>query len=410
MEPRAQPHVAAHAPADPHPRGRGGPAPRLPAHPARDHRQPARGAGGGPRHAHGAHPAAHHRADLPWLDRYEAEPVGYLVAAFLWGALIAVVGAFFLNSLGLALLVESHWSDPFETGAVYLAPITEETLKGLGIFLIYLLRRHEFDGIIDGIVYAGMIGAGFAFSENILYLGQAYTEMGNEGLTATFIVRGLMGPFGHPLFTSLIGIGIGIAVTTRSRGVKALAIVGGWVCAVLLHGAWNLAAIAGIEGFLTAYITFQVPLFAFIGFLVWLRRREGRLIGQYLSAYADAGWLTHAEVGMLSHVSTRRAARAWARSVVASRRNGPWTRSKTARATWRCCARGSSAALPSAMRRNAKWFCCRRSRRTGKTSSGHRCSDAGDSLGRQSWRAHPIAPPAGLEPATKRLEGSCSIR
>lgn len=249
-----------------------------------------------------------------WLDRYEAEPVPYLVAAFLWGALIAVVGAFFLNSLGLALLVESHWSDPFETGAVYLAPITEETLKGLGIFLIYLLRRHEFDGIIDGIVYAGMIGAGFAFSENILYLGQAYTEMGNEGLTATFIVRGLMGPFGHPLFTSLIGIGIGIAVTTRSRGIKALAILGGWVCAVLLHGAWNLAAIAGIEGFLTAYMTFQVPLFlAFIGFLVWLRRREGRLIGQYLSAYADAGWLTHAEVGMLSHVSARRAARAWAR-------------------------------------------------------------------------------------------------
>ena len=249
-----------------------------------------------------------------WLDRYEAEPVGYLVAAFLWGALIAVVGAFFLNSLGLALLVQSHWTDPFETGAVYLAPITEETLKGLGIFLIYLLRRHEFDGIIDGIVYAGMIGAGFAFSENILYLGQAYTEMGNEGLTATFIVRGLMGPFGHPLFTSLIGIGIGIAVSTRSSGVKALAIVGGWVCAVLLHGAWNLAAIAGLEGFLSAYVTYQVPLFlAFIGFLVWLRRREGRLIGQYLSAYADAGWLTHAEVGMLSHLSTRRAARAWAR-------------------------------------------------------------------------------------------------
>jgi RsiW-degrading membrane proteinase PrsW (M82 family) len=249
-----------------------------------------------------------------WLDRYEAEPVGYLVAAFLWGSLIAVVGAFFLNSLGLALLVESHWTDPFETGAVYLAPITEETLKGLGIFLIYLLRRHEFDGIIDGIVYAGLIGAGFAFSENILYLGQAYTEMGNEGLTATFIVRGLMGPFGHSLFTSLIGIGIGIAVSTRSRGIKALAILGGWVCAVLLHGAWNLAAIAGIEGFLTAYMTFQVPLFlAFIGFLVWLRRREGRLIGQYLSAYADAGWLTHAEVAMLSHLGTRRAARTWAK-------------------------------------------------------------------------------------------------
>ncbi|MDC5696606.1 PrsW family intramembrane metalloprotease [Intrasporangium calvum] len=249
-----------------------------------------------------------------WLDRYEAEPVRYLVAAFLWGALIAVVGAFFLNTLGLALLVEAHWVDPFATGAVYLAPVTEETLKGLGIFLIYLLRRHEFDGIIDGIVYAGLIGAGFAFSENILYLGQAYTEMGNEGLTATFIVRGLMGPFGHPLFTSLIGIGIGIAVSTRSSTARTLATLGGWACAVLLHGGWNLSAIAGIEGFLSAYITYQVPLFlGFIGFLVWLRRREGRLIGQYLSAYADAGWLTHSEVGMLSHLGTRRAARAWAR-------------------------------------------------------------------------------------------------
>ncbi|MDV3220837.1 PrsW family intramembrane metalloprotease [Intrasporangium sp.] len=249
-----------------------------------------------------------------WLDRYEAEPNRYLVAAFLWGALIAVVGAFWLNTLGLALLVDSQWSDPFETGAVYLAPVTEETLKGLGIFLVYLFRRHEFDGIIDGIVYAGLIGAGFAFSENILYLGQAYTEMGNEGLTATFIVRGLMGPFGHPLFTSLIGIGIGIAVSTRRPAARVLAILGGWVSAVLLHAAWNLAAIAGVEGFLSAYITYQVPLFlAFIGFLVWLRRREGRLIGQYLSAYADAGWLTHAEVSMLSHVTSRRAARTWAK-------------------------------------------------------------------------------------------------
>ena len=216
-----------------------------------------------------------------WLDRYEAEPVGYLVAAFLWGALIAVVGAFFLNSLGLALLVESHWSDLFETGAVYLAPITEETLKGLGIFLIYLLRRHEFDGIIDGIVYAGMIGAGFAFSENILYLGQAYTEMGNEGLTATFIVRGLMGlrPPSSPRSSasaSALPSRPGAVVSRRSPSS-----VDG--CAVLLHGAWNLAAIAGIEGFLSAYITYQVPIFlAFIGFLVWLRRREGRLIGQYL--------------------------------------------------------------------------------------------------------------------------------
>lgn len=250
-----------------------------------------------------------------WLDRFEAEPLRYLMFAFLWGALVAVVGAFWLNTLGLHVLVDAHWADPLSTGAVYLAPLTEETFKGLGILFIYLFRRREFDGIIDGIVYAGIIGAGFAFSENILYLGKAFTELGSEGLTATFVVRCLMGPFGHPLFTSLIGVGIGIAVSTRNPGTRVLSILVGWVCAMLLHGIWNLSAVAGIEGFLSAYITYQVPLFlAFVGFLVWLRRREGRLIGQYLSPYADAGWLTHAEVAMLSHLRTRSAARSWART------------------------------------------------------------------------------------------------
>lgn len=251
---------------------------------------------------------------LLWLDRYEAEPARYLVFAFLWGALVAIVGAFFLNTYGLQLLVESRWTDPFETGAVYLAPFTEETLKGLGILLIYLLRRREFDGIIDGIVYGGIIGAGFAFSENILYLGRAYALYGDEGLTGTFVVRGIMGPFGHPLFTALTGIGIGIAVSSRRPVVRVLAVLGGWICAMLLHSLWNFSTLAGIDGFIEAYLTYQVPLFlAFIGFLVWLRRREGRLIGQYLSPYADAGWLTHGEVAMLSSLAQRRAARAWAR-------------------------------------------------------------------------------------------------
>ncbi|CAN7446404.1 PrsW family intramembrane metalloprotease [Terrabacter sp. LjRoot27] len=249
-----------------------------------------------------------------WLDRYEAEPARYIVFAFLWGALVAVVGAFFLNTFGLKMLVEARWTDPLETGAVYLAPVTEETLKGLGILLIYLVRRREFDGIIDGIVYGGLIGAGFAFSENILYLGQAYNEYGGEGLTSTFLVRGLMGPFGHPLFTSLTGIGIGIAVSARRPAVRVVAILAGWVLAMLLHGLWNLSALAGMDGFFAAYVTYQVPLFlAFVGFLFWLRRREGRLIGRYLSPYADAGWLTHAEVMMLSNLRLRRAARAWAR-------------------------------------------------------------------------------------------------
>ncbi|HEU5143570.1 MAG TPA: PrsW family intramembrane metalloprotease [Dermatophilaceae bacterium] len=250
-----------------------------------------------------------------WVDRFEAEPPRYLAFAFLWGALVSVVVAYVLNTAALLVLLRADWVDPMETGAVYLAPITEETLKGLGILLVFLARRREFDGIVDGVVYAGLIGAGFAFSENIMYLGSAYTEYGSEGLTATFIVRGLMGPFAHSLFTACIGVGIGVAVTSRSQGVRTAAVLIGWACAMVLHGIWNFSALAGQQGFFAAYLSFQVPLFlAFLGFLIWLRRREGRLIGQYLSAYADAGWLTYAEVWMLSHLSARRDARGWARS------------------------------------------------------------------------------------------------
>ncbi|HET8595064.1 MAG TPA: PrsW family intramembrane metalloprotease [Intrasporangium sp.] len=257
-----------------------------------------------------------------WLDRWEAEPVRLQVSAFVWGAVVAVVGAYFLNTLSILVLARADWTDPIATGAVYVAPVVEETLKGLGVVLIYVFRKREFDGIIDGVVYAGLIGAGFAFTENILYLGQAFTAGGPEALSATFIVRGLMGPFGHPLFTACTGIGLGIAVSSRHPGGRVVAIVVGWLCAILLHGIWNLSALAGNNGFFAAYASFQMPLFlAFVGFIVWLRHREGRLIGRYLSPYADAGWLTYGEVTMLSHLRGRKEARRWAR-----RHGGPVAR------------------------------------------------------------------------------------
>lgn len=250
-----------------------------------------------------------------WLDRFEAEPTRLLLFAFGWGALVAAAAAYWLNTASLHWILASGWADPLETGARFVAPVVEESLKGLGILVIFLWRRREFDGIVDGLVYAGLIGAGFAFTENVLYLGRAYTEYGAEGMQATFIVRCLMAPFGHPLFTSFIGIGLGIAVATRSALVRVGAVALGLACAVLLHSMWNSSAVAGGMGFFGAYLTVQVPLFlAFLAFLVWMRRREGRLIGQYLSPYADAGWLTHSEVAMLAHLGTRRAARAWARS------------------------------------------------------------------------------------------------
>ncbi|WP_245613792.1 PrsW family intramembrane metalloprotease [Knoellia sinensis] len=251
-----------------------------------------------------------------WLDRFEAEPTRYLLFAFLWGAIIAVLIAMTLNTAGQLVLWGSiPPEDSLALTAVFVAPVVEEAAKGLVIFLIWRFAKREFDGITDGMVYAGVTAAGFAFTENIQYLAIAWVEHGQEGLTATFIGRCLLSPFAHPMFTICIGIGIGIAATSRLGIVKWLAPLGGYVIAVIAHAIWNLAAVSGGEGLIAVYLLVQVPLFvAFLGFVVWVRRREGRLIGQFLNAYADAGWLSSGEVAMLESMPRRREARQWARA------------------------------------------------------------------------------------------------
>ncbi len=247
------------------------------------------------------------------IDRLEAEPRRYLLFAFLFGALCASVGSLFLNTSMDVLFARSGVKDPDTWAAILSAPPVEEGLKGAAILLILLLRRKEFDGIIDGVVYAGLAGAGFAFSENILYLGRAYSDYGTRGLTSVFILRCVMAPFAHPLFTACTGIGLGLAASVaRTRTARIGFGLGGYACAVLLHGIWNLSASAGT--YMRVYVLFQVPVFiGFIVLLVMLRRRETRLVRQHLSQYADAGWLTHPEVGMLASTAARRAARTWAK-------------------------------------------------------------------------------------------------
>ena len=90
----------------------------------------------------------------------------------------------------------------------------------------------------------------------------------------------------------------------------------GWVVAVALHALWNLGAVAGLRGFLSAYIAIQVPIFVLaVTFALWARRREGRLIAEQLAVYASTGWLTPGELGMLASASERRRALRWARTV-----------------------------------------------------------------------------------------------
>jgi RsiW-degrading membrane proteinase PrsW (M82 family) len=251
-----------------------------------------------------------------WLDRFESEPTRYLVVAFLWGALVATLVAALFNTGAIAVLeVASDPDAALTTAAVVVAPVVEEALKGVFVLLVWWFLRREFDGVTDGMVYAGVTAAGFAFTENIQYLAQAWAEGGGEALTATFVARCLLSPFAHPMFTVLTGVGVGIAATSRTWLPRVVAPVAGYALAVLAHSLWNLAAVTGGAGLPTVYLLVEVPVFlAFVAFVVWARRREGHLIGRFLRPYADAGWLSPEEVAMLSSMPRRREARVWARA------------------------------------------------------------------------------------------------
>ncbi len=248
-----------------------------------------------------------------WLDRYEPEPPPLLLAAFAWGALVATAVALVLQVVDGYLLDRTQlWS------ATVVAPVTEEAAKGLFVLLLLWWRRDEIDGVLDGLVYAGLVGIGFAFTENILYFAGAYTggeAWGPGGFGAVFVLRAVVSPFAHPLFTSAVGIGVGVAVGSRRRWVRVAAPVAGYAVAVGMHAAWNASAFFdGGSVFFLTYLVAMVPAFLLlVGFAVWARSREGRTLAVALDDLVRLGLVTRAEQPWLVRLPARRTARTYAR-------------------------------------------------------------------------------------------------
>ena len=243
-----------------------------------------------------------------WLDRYEPEPASYRLAALGWGAVAAVVLSFIAEQLLFGL----PGTTEFLAGAVG-APIVEELAKGLFLVAIVIFRRSEINGLLDGIIYGELVGIGFAFVEDIVYYLQSL-QAGQLGIT--FFLRGIMGPFAHPLFTAATGIGIGIAVSTRRRGVRVLAPILGFLAAILMHAIWNGSALWGANGFLFAYGAIMLPLLVVVlALAIWARSREGKMLTAALQQVAQMGFIRPEEVRWIARLSDRMSARAYAKRI-----------------------------------------------------------------------------------------------
>ena len=253
-----------------------------------------------------------------WVDRWEPEPAKILLLAFAWGALGATICSLAFNSRAQAIgdLIRQGFGADF--AAVIGAPVAEEAAKAAFLVVLFLRRRNEFDGVVDGIVYAGVTAAGFAFTENIWYFARVFNEGGfgtaSSGIVGLFILRGVLAPFAHPLFTSLTGIGIGIAALSGSKAVRIVAPLVGYLCAAGLHSLWNFSTTVG-DGttFINLYFLIMVPIFVgMVVLVVWQRRREQRIVAGQLPEMAANRWIAASEVALLASLPGRKN---WRRAV-----------------------------------------------------------------------------------------------
>ncbi|WP_193047552.1 PrsW family intramembrane metalloprotease [Mycolicibacterium baixiangningiae] len=244
-----------------------------------------------------------------WLDRWEPEPPRLLVFAFLWGTSAAVV-----ISAVLQLFLEA-WLNPADGTGVGIspvtlvlgAPLTEEAAKGL--FLLIMMtgaRRNEMNSLTDCLVYAGLVGAGFAWLEDILYIANG-ESLADSLLTAA--LRLIMAPFAHSLFTTVFALGVWFALHRREAVARAGFILLGYAGAVLLHAMWNGSSLLGVGAYFGLYVFWMMPIFGLAILLaVKSRRREQQIVAAKLPGMVSAGVVTPGEAMWLGSLGTRKQA------------------------------------------------------------------------------------------------------
>jgi RsiW-degrading membrane proteinase PrsW (M82 family) len=252
-----------------------------------------------------------------WMDRLEPEPRANLAFAFGWGAGIAALTALIINTADLEYVTMPALgaSTGEYVAATFGAPVVEETLKGMVVIGLMLRRRAEFDGPTDGVIYAAMVGLGFAMIENVGYYINALVTPERGGIALlgyTFVLRGLVSPLLHPIFTSMTGLGAAYSASRRGGAPWAVAL--GLLAAMILHGTWNGLSLYGTAGLVAGYLIMSAVLMGLITVLVSDRRRLIRLIRRYLPGYERTGLVTADDIAMLSSLRARGRARSWARA------------------------------------------------------------------------------------------------
>jgi RsiW-degrading membrane proteinase PrsW (M82 family) len=248
---------------------------------------------------------------LRWLDQYEREPRAMVIGAFLWGLLVVPLFAGLGNDAWGVVITKVFGGEfSYDWSAAMTAPVVEEIYKYLGIVVLYLIARLEFDDLLDGFVYGALIGLGFAVSEDIFYfIFQFGGDIASviEGFYLRVIASGL---YGHVTFTGISCIGLAYFVTRRGeqpllrRVLVAAALL---QTAMAAHFVWNspfLGTLPIIEYGLVKGLPFLIGLIVLV---ILARRREHATLGSLLEPEIGIAGLTQVEVDLLGNRHARHA-------------------------------------------------------------------------------------------------------
>jgi RsiW-degrading membrane proteinase PrsW (M82 family) len=255
------------------------------------------------------------------IDRFEREPWFLRLGAFFWGALISIPATVFIEQyiqdrrLSILGLHPSIVASAFFYGAN--AGITEETTKGLGLLLLFLVLRDEFDNVTDGIVYGALIGAGFAMVENF-----SYFATNPQSVVLLVIERVVLSWLVHSTFTACFGAALGSIRHSSVRWQQILVPFAGYLAAVGLHSLFDFvnlfinmqviayhtsarvvtfSLLAVAANYILPFIVQMVLLYCLIKSL----SHESEIIREFLVEEVSTGVVTVDEYVLLQHTFVR---------------------------------------------------------------------------------------------------------
>ena len=241
-----------------------------------------------------------------WLDRFRGSSPLIWLLTFLWGACASTWLSIHANSWA-AERMSTTQADAFagSRAAVFSAPFVEEVTKATILILLVILMRRKIVSRLSMVALSGLAAVGFAFTENIIYYGRVWMQATNDisiadpdkTMMELVMLRGVYTSFGHPLFTMMTAGGLVIGLSARSKIVRVLAPVGGFLLSCAGHmlfnglastnhpdnlmGAWYLAL--GLVGVIVISLIVSV-----IG--------NGQVLKARLTDYERAGWISKDDV------------------------------------------------------------------------------------------------------------------